>query len=668
MSFHPRAQRIVQTPNHLFKPQVTGSRIGCTFALVLLCGLVTSKAVQAQQPQVWPQDDDYGSEPAPQEPVYTVPQYGQTQQYGQAPQQGYPQSGYGSPQQEQQQAYNVPQYGQAPYGAQGYPQQNYPQQGMAQPLSAEQLEQLVAPIALYPDGVLAQILAASTYPGQIAAADQWLRSMGGAAPEQIAAAANAQASWDPSVKALTAYPQVLTMLDQNLQWTTALGNAYYNEPQDLLQTVQVLRQRAQAAGTLQSTPQEQVVQNPGYIALQPANPQMVYVPTYNPWAVYGAPIAPYPEFAPLEAVGAAVGATLDFGLRFAVGAFVAPFRLLGWGLDWMAGAVLFDHGLWCSHSYEVHDWGFRHGGPRAFYGREFARYGRGADPYRGWNRPGGRYPTGRGEYGFRNQQAFNHGGSYGGARGFFGNEGGFNRGNQGGGFNHGLPGGRPGQPFGGQQGGFNRGSLPVTRPGGGPGGMQGGYNRGGYSVFGGPRPTAPQQMGLNRMQGEPSRAFAGQSGMRGYGSQTFSGGAQRPRFSSGYGQRMSPSFGGGSRGYSYGGGSAQAYRPGSGGFGGRSPFGGGHAGSSYAGSFGGSERSGGFHLFGGGHSQPSYGGGGHSFGGGRSFSGGGGHSFGGGGGHSFGGGHGFGGGGHSFGGGHSGGHSGGGHSGGHGHH
>src|ERR1700738_321174 len=109
--------------------------------------------------------------------------------------------------------------------------------------------------------------------------------MGNAPPEQIAAGASEQVGWDPSVKALTAFPQVLGMLTGNLQWTTGLGNAYYNQPQDVLQTVQVLRGR-----------QEQVVDNPGYISVAPANPEVVYVPEYNPWVVYGAPVAPYPYF------------------------------------------------------------------------------------------------------------------------------------------------------------------------------------------------------------------------------------------------------------------------------------------------------------------------------------------------------------------------------------
>ena len=186
--------------------------------------------------------------------------------------------------------------------------------------------------------------------------------MGNAPPEQIAAAANAQTSWDPSVKALTAFPQVLAWLAQNLQWTTGLGNAYYNQPQDVLQTVQVMRQRAEQAGNLQSTPQEEVTQDQGAIDIEPTNPQVVYVPTYNPWAVYGAPVAPYPGFSFLGAIGSFFGASpVQFGLNFAMDAFLhTPWGFLGWGLDWLAHTVLFNHSGYYTHSASVRDWGFPH--------------------------------------------------------------------------------------------------------------------------------------------------------------------------------------------------------------------------------------------------------------------------------------------------------------------
>jgi hypothetical protein len=305
---------------------------------------------------------------------------------------------------------NQPQYADAPpvdaqggYGAQqpyGQPelQQGAPQQGDAsqgQPFAADQLAQLVAPIALYPDNLVAQILAAATYPAQVAAADNWLRSMGNASPDQVAAAASGQTTWDPSVKALTAFPQVLAMMDHDLQWTTDLGNAYYNQPQDVLQTVQVMRQRAQSAGNLQSGSQETVSDNQGYIQVAPANPQVVYVPTYNPWMVYGAPVAPYPGFSLFNAFGA-VASVLGVGLRWGAGiglaAFSAtPFGWAGWALNWLASSIFFNHSPYYSHSMSVAHWGGPRGG--GYYGNRFGgginRTPRGYE--QGFNRMGNSY-------------------------------------------------------------------------------------------------------------------------------------------------------------------------------------------------------------------------------------------------------------------------------------
>jgi hypothetical protein len=572
------------------RPALVLSRLAA--ALVLLT--LPLVAIHAQQPQQWPQDETY-DDTQPQQP----PQYGLSQDYPQqgndVPQQGYPQS---DPQQ----------YGQQPYGQQ-------PQYGQPQGLNAEQLEQLVAPVALYPDALLAQILAASTYPAQISAAAQWLRSMGNAPPDQIAAAASAQTSWDPSVKALTAYPQVLDMLTQNLQWTTSLGNAYYNQPQDLLQTVQVMRQRAQSSGNLQSTPQEQVTDNQGYIAVAPANPQTVYVPTYNPWVVYGQPVVAYPGYTPLDTIGAVVGTAVQYGLSFAVGAFLhTPFGLLSWGLDWLGSAILFNHGPWCSRSVTVADWGFPHGGPRAFRGGEFARYG---DRYGrgGWNS-------------YRNQQAFNRG------------EGRF-------------PVARPSQGFENRyQGGYRQ---PYQ------GRELGGASRGYLGSGGQTHPAMPQQYASNRMPSaigrpQPYRGTPQSLGNRtpgyGYGAQSYAGRSQpyspygqRPGYGSSPYPRPMENYGAG-RGLGYSA-PAQPYRAPTPSFGhgsSRPPA------NAFAGSYGQPSHSSGFHPFGSGHnSSPSFGGGSHSFGGGSHSFGGSGHSFGGGG-HSFGGGH--SGGGHSSGGGH----------------
>ena len=120
-----------------------------------------------------------------------------------------------------------------------------------QPTTAE-LDQLVAPIALYPDSLVGQILAASSYPTQIVEAQRWLQNNAGQSATQIAQAADSQ-SWDPSVKSLTAFPKVLDNMNTNLAWTSALGEAYYSDPQGVLKAVQVMRARAQTAGSLKSS-------------------------------------------------------------------------------------------------------------------------------------------------------------------------------------------------------------------------------------------------------------------------------------------------------------------------------------------------------------------------------------------------------------------------------
>ncbi len=359
---------------------------------------------QVQQPQ-YTQQPQYSAPPQndpEQQPQYAPPQVQQPppqQTYpGQAPQYA-PQ--YSAPQQPYPPQTNADQ--------QPYPDQQpggprapaYADQSQApvpvQSLSAEDLEQLLAPIALYPDSLVAQILAASTYPAEVAVADQWMQQMraaGYGSPDQIAAGANAQTSWDPSVKALTAFPDVLDLMNHDLEWTTNLGNAYYNQPQDVMQTVQVLRQRAEQAGNLQSTPQEEVENDQGYIDLAPTNPQVVYVPTYNPWDVYGEPIAPYPGFSCFGALGDFFGgAPLQYGLSFALGAFDhMPFGWMAWGLDWLGHAILFDHSGYSTHSREVADWGLPRGGPRA--------YGRGGS----WNSRGNSYDANGG------RQGYDHGG------------------------------------------------------------------------------------------------------------------------------------------------------------------------------------------------------------------------------------------------------------------
>src|SRR5438445_13169741 len=159
-------------------------------------------------------------------------------------------------------------------------------------LSPQELQQLVAPIALYPDALVAQILAASTYPTQIVEADRWIESHPNLKGKNLADEVDKQ-PWDPSVKALTQFPSVLENMDKNLSWTSSLGEAYVNQPDDVTNGVQTLRREAQNAGHLNSNEQEKVTTQGNTIIIEPANPEVVYVPAYDPWLVYGAPIIAY---------------------------------------------------------------------------------------------------------------------------------------------------------------------------------------------------------------------------------------------------------------------------------------------------------------------------------------------------------------------------------------
>jgi hypothetical protein len=274
-------------------------------------------------------------------------------------QSNYGQRGYSQPQPYPQQRARPQSYSSVDQG--------YQQQAAGQPLGAEQLEQLVAPIALYPDVLLAQVLTASTYPDQVRYVDQWRQVQGNASPEEIAAGAD-EKNWDPSLKALTAFPQVLAQMARDLRWTSDLGNAYYNQPQDVLGAVQVMRQRAQAAGNLQSTPQEAVNYDQGSIALAPPSSDVVHVPSYDPWSVYGRPVSPYPGFSLLGTLGQFLGSSpVSYGLGIAMTVFNhTPWGWLGWALNWLTQSVLFQHNDYTSHSATVADWGLPYGGPRAF--------------------------------------------------------------------------------------------------------------------------------------------------------------------------------------------------------------------------------------------------------------------------------------------------------------
>jgi hypothetical protein len=205
----------------------------------------------------------------------------------------------------------------------------------ANTLSPDQLDQLVAPIALYPDPVLTDILAASTYPAQIAEAQRFAaahQGLQGAALDKDAASHQ----WDPSIQALLNFPQVLGQLDSNLEWTDRLGQAFVAQQADVLNAIQRLRQRAEAAGTLTTTPQDDVVNEGGDIAILPPSDQQVFLPTYNTACVYG------PE--------AGCG---DDSVAWGDGLWL-PYGFVPWGfLDWGHGRIEYNgygHGVYAGRT------------------------------------------------------------------------------------------------------------------------------------------------------------------------------------------------------------------------------------------------------------------------------------------------------------------------------
>jgi hypothetical protein len=212
------------------------------------------------------------------------------------------------------------------------------------PLSSSLLDALVAPIALYPDALVAQVLAAASYADEVAFADLWLGQNQNLQGTALSQAVNQQ-SWDPSVKALTQFPSVLHNMAKNLSWTSNLGQAFENQPSDVMAAVQFMRAQAQAAGTLQSSAQIKVVQqSPQTIVIEPASTNVVYVPQYNPAVVFGTPLV-VPAYTPPVAVAAGVsfGAGVALGAAFGGGGFVGGgfggggWGFGAWGMNWGGG-------------------------------------------------------------------------------------------------------------------------------------------------------------------------------------------------------------------------------------------------------------------------------------------------------------------------------------------
>jgi Protein of unknown function (DUF3300) len=261
----------------------------------------------------------------------------------------------------------------------------------------EQLQRLVAPIALYPDSLVAQVLAASTFPEQVVEADRWVQANPDLKGDELGKAVDQQ-PWDPSVKALAAFPTVLGNMDKNLSWTSSLGDAYYNQQQDVMDAVQVMRKKAEDAGNLKTTPQQKVVEQDSAIDIEPADPDEVYVPAYNPWLVYGYPVVAWPGWYPYPGIWFG-GPYLSFGIGFPIGWYGG----FGWG--W--GHWGFN---WHNH-YAMYNGGRYYSGSRTFYNRSAA--GRAsARPFDG-NRAAARgYAAPRGQSGVRSGafSGYQHGG------------------------------------------------------------------------------------------------------------------------------------------------------------------------------------------------------------------------------------------------------------------
>jgi hypothetical protein len=259
----------------------------------------------------------------------------------------------------------------APPPAQGGPQ--------TASLTPEQLQELVAPIALYPDALVAQILAASAYPTQIVEAERFVEANPNLKGKDLGTAVDQQ-DWDPSVKALVQFPSVLANLNKNLSWTSELGDANLNQQADVMQAIQFMRRKAKDAGHLTTTPQQTVTEQGADVDIAPADPDEVYVPDYDPELIYGYPVGLWPGFYPWWGVR---GPFLSFGVGFGIGPFFGfGWGWPAWGFDWHGGFLRYGGGRYAFHSHAFYDRNaYFHGNFRG--GAAFARGDRGARGFAG---------------------------------------------------------------------------------------------------------------------------------------------------------------------------------------------------------------------------------------------------------------------------------------------
>ena len=209
-------------------------------------------------------------------------------------------------------------------------------------IPTDQLDSLVAPIALYPDNLLSQTLVATTYPLEIIQLHQWLEKNPNLKDKALVEAVKKQ-PWDPSIQAMAALPDLVKRLSDDIQWTTDLGNAFLAQQSDVMDAIQRMRSKAQGTGALASNQQQKVetqtVESKQVIVIEQSNPEVVYVPSYNPTVVYGAPVYPYPPiYYPPYSTGAVIAAgAISFGVGLAMGA--AWGGGWGWGAGWGGGDI-----------------------------------------------------------------------------------------------------------------------------------------------------------------------------------------------------------------------------------------------------------------------------------------------------------------------------------------
>jgi len=220
-------------------------------------------------------------------------------------------------------------------------------------LSADKLNNLVAPIALYPDPLLSQMLVASTYPLEVVEASQWLQRNSNLKGQALVNAAKEE-PWDPSVQALVAIPDALDKLNQDIRWTTDLGNAFLSQQADVMNAVQQMRTRAQSSGHLRSTPQQIVTpdaqDNDQFVVIQPAKPDVIYVPVYDPVYIWGSPVYGFYPRLRYPSLGFGFGTGYDLGFYFSDW---SGWGLWGWGPNWFSNVIIINNRFF--HHYGFHE-------------------------------------------------------------------------------------------------------------------------------------------------------------------------------------------------------------------------------------------------------------------------------------------------------------------------